>query len=328
MENCDIFLIIVSNNLFKKMAPSKHTCLVCSKTIRVNSSSIGCYNCKKWFHKNCSNLCDSEFKEYLAEFRNTGKASWKCSECIFEVSIMESAEESDNNDETESTSLSTTSNEIEKNFVKHLAPFKHKMDNLAQSVTGIRAELSKLAEINKNYAQQQKSLERRISNIENQIISVKELNIDPNRLIEELNERKKRESEVVILNVPESNKPVGTDRRQDDIELVTKIIPTRLATSMPDIKLRRLGKPTNGKTRPLLLYTPTPAVAKAILKAKPNKDMNNNIKFKASLTHTQQHHLNVLRLELEELTNNGETNKTIKYINGVPKIINKQYLCA
>lgn len=196
------------------------------------------------------------------------------------------------------------------------------MEMLELNVSEIRADINKLTETSDKYAGHQKSLDKRISNIESQIASTKNFKLDPDSIISELNERKKRESEVVILNVPESRKPVGTDRRQDDIEVVTKLIPNDLSDTIPDIKLRRLGKPAQGKNRSVLLYTPSPASARAILKSKPAGDTN--IKFKASLTPAQQQHLTKLRSELDELIENGATNKTIKYINGIPMIVDTQ----
>ena len=61
------------------MAASKQTCQSCNKIIRENTSSIGCYVCKKWYHKKCSSLSEKEFKDYLAEFRNKGFTTWNCS---------------------------------------------------------------------------------------------------------------------------------------------------------------------------------------------------------------------------------------------------------
>lgn len=163
-------------------------------------------------------------------------------------------------------------------------------------------------------------MDKRINKIEQQLESVNNLNCDPNIIISELNERKKREYEVVIFNVPESNKPAGLDRSSDDTEQVTASIPADILNKIPDIKPRRLGKPIQGKTRPILLYTPSPAIAREILKINPDGDTG--IKFKPSQTQKQQQHLNTLRAELNELNKDGDS-KTIKYINGVPKIIDK-----
>lgn len=297
------------------MAENKHTCLECNKLIKLNAGSIGCCDCKRWFHKACSGLSVSDFKKFYAEYRKNNKTTWKCSRCSFEVSVIDSGDGSEDDESP------LTINQIEQMFIKYITPFKEKVDKLEDSVLGLHADINKFTEQNNKLSQQQKTLEKKINNIEKQLLSVKNCSPDHNVIISELNERKKRESEVIIVNVPESNKPAGVDRRQEDVEIIKTLIPPDLSNLLPDINLRRLGKPTHGKIRPVLLYTPSSKVARAIIKSKPAT--GTNIKFKFSLTQAQQQHLNTLRAELDELVKDGDTNKTIRYINGVPKIINK-----
>lgn len=308
------------------MADSKHTCESCTKQIRAKTSCIGCCQCKKWYHKKCSKLSNTEFNIYYAEYRKKGSTSWKCNDCVFEVSIIvgenESDAELDDDDEPTLSTLSTSRSEIEKIFEKYLSPFKEKIEKIEKNVTGIRADLNKFAEQNKNLTHQQKIFDKRITDIENKLTTINKYPDDPNSVIAEINERKKRESQVIILNIPESKKPVGVDRRQDDIDSVTAIIPEELSDIVPDIKLRRLGKPAQDKTRPVLLYAPTVAAARTILRSRPAN--NPDIRFKPSLTQAQQLHLRTLRTELDDLTQGGDNKKTIKYVNGVPKIVDKQ----
>lgn len=302
-----------------KMAPSRCTCSVCSKQIRENSGSISCTNCKNWFHKKCSDLSDGEFKKIAADLKKTGHNKWQCSRCIFEVSIVESDNESDG--DVSDLPLATSKSEIERIFKKYLAPFKEKMERIESSVAGIRSDLNKFAEQNKTLAQQHKQLDKRVGDVENKLASLSECSIDSNNIIAEINERKKRETEVIVLNVPESTKPVGDDRRHDDHAKIAAVIPPEFKEIVPSLKLRRLGRPTAGKTRPLLINTSSATDARTLLKIKPISETN--ISFKPNLTKDQQNHLKTLRTELETLTVNGDNNKTIKYINGIPRIIDK-----
>lgn len=192
------------------------------------------------------------------------------------------------------------------------------IEKIEKSVTGIRADPNKYSEQNKCLAQQQKKFDKRIADIDNKVTSFDKLPDDPNSVIFEINEGAKRESQVVILNVRESKKLVGVDRRQDGIDSVAAIIPQELS----NMKLRRLGKPAQGKTRPVLLYAPSVTAARTILKSK--RTNNYDIRFKPSLTQAQQLHLSTLRSKLDHLTQNGNNNRTIKYINGVPRIVDKQ----
>ncbi|KAH0561055.1 hypothetical protein KQX54_011906 [Cotesia glomerata] len=117
--------------------------------------------------------------------------------------------------------------------------------------------------------------------------------------------------DVVILNVPESTKPVADDRHQDDIASVTALIPQELSDIISNIKLRPLGKPAQGRTCPVLLYTPSATAARTILKCRPTH--NPDIRFKPSLTKAQQLHLSTLRSGLDDLTKIGDTNCNVTF---------------
>lgn len=103
-------------------------------------------------------------------------------------------------------------------------------------------------------------------------------------------------------------------------------MPPSIASSLSNLKLRRLGRPTAGRNRPLLIETPSPDIALNILKHKPDDaTFESQILFKSDQTQAQQLHLKNLRVELESITKSGDSTKTIKYINGIPKIVNRNF---
>ncbi|KAK7864038.1 hypothetical protein R5R35_012211 [Gryllus longicercus] len=184
-------------------------------------------------------------------------------------------------------------------FEKYLAPFREKVDKIESNIASIKSELSKNTEQNKINTENYRKLEKRVKIAEEKLSSFHDNSSDPDNTIYEINERKRRETEVIVFNVQESEKSVGTDRRQDDYEKIAVIIPDELSEIVKNFKLRRLGRPATGKTRLLLIKTPSVTEARTLLKIKPTNETN--IVFKPNLTQAQLSHLNTLRSELNNL---------------------------
>lgn len=140
-------------------------------------------------------------------------------------------------------------------------------------------------------------------------------------IIAEATERKKRTKNVIAYNVSESKKQMGLERLRDDNELIAKILPQESVDILPNIKLRRIGRPVDGKTRPLLINTPSETDARKLIITKSVCMGNDVIFFKPDLTRTQQIHMKNLRNELNVLNKDGQTDRIIKYINGIPRIV-------
>lgn len=232
------------------MASMKHTCFVCSKIYNENVGSINCCKCNQWFHKKCSKISDILFKKYAAEYKKKVLINWNCNTCQLEVSIVESDSDDCDDDEVIPGDTPPVTKQIEQLFKKYLEPFAQRMKFLESSVAAIRSKLNKFADQNKASTRQ---LEKRNSGIENKIRSGIDTLILPDSIISQITERQKNDSKVIVLNIPESKKPTGSDRLQDDRDKLAVLIPQGLSHTLPNIKIRRLGKPTEGKIRPLLL---------------------------------------------------------------------------
>ncbi|XP_054736257.1 uncharacterized protein LOC129243132 [Anastrepha obliqua] len=166
--------------------------------------------------------------------------------------------------------------------------------------------------------------EQRLTLVENKINSHVSLPASNEAVFVELSERKRREANVIAFNVPESSKATGKERLEDDRSSLSSILPPELSCDSTGLKLRRLGRHTPGRSRPLLVVTPTATDALTLLKSKP-ADGNTTISFKPDLTPTQQEYLKSLRSDLASLEKNGDLSKTIKYVNGIPKIVTKNF---
>ena len=78
----------------------------------------------------------------------------------------------------------------------------------------------------------------------------------------------------------------------------------------------RLGKKTAGRARPVRVTLPSRADVLNILRNK--KNYSGPLSIREDLTLKQRNHLRDMKEELKNLIDSGTTNKTLRYIGGVP----------
>lgn len=295
--------------------PPRHVCGVCNDNIAGNTSSIFCVECERWIHFKCSGMNKTQFSKIANEIKNNG-LKWKCDNCKSEVSVFIGDDPLDDHDERDEYLVQR----MEQIFQKFFLPFK---EDIEKSLARIKSDVSSIVKQNKAMSAKQAQLDARISAVEDKLKSFDGCGSNTEEVILEMNERKKRSCNVIALNVPESTKTTGVERLNDDRVKMSGLFPEQLYELVPNFKLRRLGRPGVGKPRRLLIVTPSEECAKSIFRATPAKD--SNVLFKRDQTPAQQVFLEGLRKELDTLVRNGDDSKTIKYIGGVPRIIDKSF---
>lgn len=308
------------------MDPGQHDhCGMCCVKIKDNVSCILCTECDKWIHAKCANISGNVFKKLFADIKKNG-LKWVCENCKGDRSIIMSNDIVDGDGQQNKTDNDLDVNDpilIKIDFMlkKYFTAFKTDMENIKTEIVNVKLELNKVSTNNESVIKQCKTIEKRVDIIEAKISAQGESSSE--NIIAEINDRKRREKNVIVLNVPESRKLIGVDRLNDDRVSIASVIPVELSSGLlPKIALRRLGYPKEGKTRPLLLTTPSVLDAKSIIQC---KRTNNDFIFKNDQTLAQQKHLNTLRSELDNIVKSGDSNKTIKYFNGLPKIVDKNF---
>lgn len=118
---------------------------------------------------------------------------------------------------------------------------------------------------------------------------------------------------LIFLNLDELE-----DGIRDDLNLARDII-SSIQTDVPEIKVLRLGKKIQGRPRPLRVSLPAVHDVQKILKGKAR--YNGPVKIFQDQTLKQRKHFKELQLQLRSMRDAGETNKTIRYKNGIPKIV-------
>uniref|UniRef100_A0A8D9E300 Uncharacterized protein n=1 Tax=Cacopsylla melanoneura TaxID=428564 RepID=A0A8D9E300_9HEMI len=143
---------------------------------------------------------------------------------------------------------------------------------------------------------------------------------DMDVVISEINERSKREKNVIIYDVKESESNEPDVRKSHDEKKVKELV-TRLGLNPISIKsIIRLGKRENNSSgdRPMKLTLSNKGEAIAILKNSREKQIKS---IKNDLTPLQRSKLKNLQSTLKDKQENGETGWSIKYLQGVPQLI-------
>lgn len=177
-----------------------------------------------------------------------------------------------------------------------------------------------IVELKSDFSTRLDALEKRISAGEFNITD--EIKED---IINESLERFKRASNIIVFGVPENTVP------DDDRKICSSIIDSVLNREYGPVQIRaeRLGKMSDlNKPRPIKVYLPNSQIALSILKNKSKLASGHLKKYRISddKTSKQLAYLNGLRERLKDQISSGNNSLTIKYVNGIPSIVQKKNL--
>lgn len=207
---------------------------------------------------------------------------------------------------------------------EQLKDIKSTTNKLVQEQEILKTEITNLKISNSTTAQKINTLQTDVDQLKttsNTAIA----NITPNLtycedVLSEIQERCQRNKNLVIAGISELHSVNATSRHDHDKEEIIKTISNITVDCPQPIKIHRLGKYNNKKSRPIKIYYASEDVPKYILRNK-SKLSDKSIKIYPDQTPQQQSYLENLRKELQQRTENGETDLCIKYLKGVPKII-------
>lgn len=178
----------------------------------------------------------------------------------------------------------------------------------------------------------------KITELENNIQSISNINNGTSsevtssqmeNIIAELNERNIRKTNIILFNVNEQPSAMSKDQRfnkeKSEVSEIVKQVSSEVATE--NINFHRIGKfnDTNNRPRPIkVTLSNEPDVHKLIKNANKLKQSNKfkSISIAFDRTPRQISYYNELKEQLNARIDKGEQNLKIKYIQGVPKIIN------
>lgn len=128
---------------------------------------------------------------------------------------------------------------------------------------------------------------------------------------------------MIIRGINEIKSTSIEVRRNHDVNEVNEVIKMADPHCKPPVKTIRLGKYDPTTSRPIKAIFSTSETAKSILRNK-HHIKPDTIKIYSDETTYQQKFRQNLRDELKRRTELGEKDLTIKYVNGIPKIIKMQ----
>lgn len=285
-------------------------CGSCKQKIKRNEYSILCNDsCVKWYHHSCAELSVEDIKFY-GNKRCTEK--WICKSCkTSSVAAQSSKRRSVGIPSTPSVSPSA-------NFSDYNDP-----------EPSIRDVLVKLIQMENKYDEVLKKLEEQyqinhllrqeLVQIKNDI-KEKESNATE-QIIHEVNQRQLNESNVILYNVPESKQEDQKSRSDEDLSTVVSLLSDIQNIDTNKLKTVRIGRYVRNKIRPIRVRMLNKTEAITVLKSKKNiidKNTGLNINVSSDQTISQRNYLKKLK---EDLKKDENKNKTIKYVRGVPTIV-------
>lgn len=214
--------------------------------------------------------------------------------------------------------------------ISHLAT----KDEMAAVADGMKHINGCLDAINKKLDELEprlKSTEDRLDEIEDRLENVQAgaSKVDPESVLEELNDRSMRARNLLVYNIPESGSPDVKVRVAHDNDIANKLIESVIPSQIKHHKTVRLGKINQGRPRPLKIIFNSDVEVRSFIA---NFDEENIKKLDARLadisiardrTLRERQYLKDLRSELDKREKRGEKGLTIKYRNGVPAIVHK-----
>lgn len=210
-----------------------------------------------------------------------------------------------------------------------ISTIKERVDDIKITISNLATEQNKLKLDISKVQLKANATDKKLEKMQSEIDAIKENSISAipslvtsdayESIMTEVRERELRRKNIIIVGIKEPASASKDERSQSDMEQTLKIIKMAGVNTSPE-KLFRLGKYHPSKNRPLKVCFKSWETATSILRSK--NDVNcDNIKIFSDKTPQQQQFLKNLKDEIKCRFDNGDKNLTIKYIRGVPKIV-------
>ncbi|KAJ3659878.1 hypothetical protein Zmor_011541 [Zophobas morio] len=214
-------------------------CLICENAITPTTPSTKCGTCKKHAHIKCLKLSESEIAEIIND-----KSSWICPKCSPSSNII-SIEKIE---EIIIKQLSVVQQDIKQTIENHFKAINDRLTTVEDNVRLIQEEWAAFKTSNT------------MPNNNSSDLSV---------IVAEIEERKRRSSNVLLFNLPESSSTSIAQMVADDLQQVMSILSPLGFFSHPQ-KVIRIGPPKSNTVRPLRIVCENENMAKDILRSNKN----------------------------------------------------------
>lgn len=325
-------------------------CGSCKKGVGTNDDGIQCGICSAWYHKKCHDLSDELYK-FLTDFGE--EVEWYCKFCkqgsrtlaeMFiqmkkKIELLESGLKKTKDDHSKDIGnlkeMSKTIEEIREDTKGlEIVKINHedRLVKLETSTSQIEVEkLTKAFIKDGSWADVvKKHIDDKMDDVHGEVSVVQKQIEETKKMAEGEREREGRRKNVVIFNLPESDKPTNWKEQQDeDIKVVCGMFSYVLEENFDSSeigKLIRLGRRTfeSGREipcRPILLEfgqgTTKNYVMQHLNRLRKNDDFK-GVVVSHDLSKTERDNCKKLALEAKELENSDTSGEFIYRVRGLP----------
>lgn len=271
-------------------------CLKCTKEVDDEQDCIECHYCKEWCHRSCSKLSLQEF-EILT--RGGEHIIWRCTVCIEEEVVKDKKTKS-------------LESKID-NMTKMIENLVARLDTVEGDQGKRLSKLEELVQVNKK---PETTTSIRLENLESKV----DIFLNENQQNEE---KQKRKLNVVVVNLPESDKESPEDRVKDDKERLRKIVSEIKGVEPEDVdNPLRLGHFKIGQNvRPRLIKIECRSeeaknlIMKGTWSLNKKLDKDKRVYFNNDLTSSERELLQKVKVDFNKRKKEGETDIRIDYKN-------------
>lgn len=308
-------------------------CGRCSKMVREKDMAILCDICETWYHAKCEKIPPDVYK-FMVEEEAGSQFTWHCISCTKGCAKLKSYIE-----KLEKTQADLIEKQeiiqVEVQEIREAVKVdKEVLDNVTGRVGVLEARVMTDKESMQDLSSRMERVEMNLSDLkestkkemkegertygEHQVSQGIQKEMDMNTVFEELNDKKKRENNIVVYNVPECDSSMFQERIKHDRQIMKQILNACGIHEEKMARVVRLGKKKEGRGRPVLTVLTDPEVRNDLFRNVKELAKDDNLKnFRVAYDLTRRERQLDQDL-LEKAKNLTETGKGKHVVRGPP----------
>ncbi|KAF0711336.1 Uncharacterized protein FWK35_00037251 [Aphis craccivora] len=294
-------------------------CELCSEPVQREQPSISCHSCKNLFHSNCVNPLSQNVSS------PSNNPSWICKVCLIKP------KPSDTDDK-----LNRILSELQ-SIKSHQLKSDDLLNGISSSMAALNDKVLQQGKYISSLGQSVTSLGKQLSTVTIDVKSHGQLIASPttteftpslNDIAREVQLRSLLAVNLIIRGVPESPNKSISERISHDKKFVSDIF-SKLDPPVPVeliLKAYRIGKTSDTKPRLLKIILTSREAVDSIVTTFPKLLINppdhlRSVSITRDRTQSERQSIREVYQELSTRRERGESNISIRYYNGIPKII-------
>lgn len=285
-------------------------CMRCMIHVSDTDRGIECDVCCRWFHASCVSMSASEYKRFADDQTKKwlcGRVDCKQGGASHDVSVLEKI----------------------LNKIDTLAT-RSDLKTLSEDISALRAEVTNISSTMAEALPRISKMEVEVKTLKNEINDLKSSSASApiSEVYSEFVDRTSRQSNVILYKIPESTSSSVMDKKTHDQDLLAKIF-VSIGFTVPSFTFHRLGKSNSSSPRPVKVIFSNPAYVNDFFKSFSQEriaevdTLLSQVTSSRDRTPGERTYLKKLRSELDERLKRGEKGLTIKFMKGIPKIVNQ-----